>query len=514
MEPASNIMSAGMANVSATLRSELLELLGRDQLIEAGDALETLSKDFYWYSPVLKRLLQEKRADLIARPGSLAELKGTVAACFRAGVPIVPRGGGTGNYGQCVPIYGGVVVDLSRLDRIFSVEGGVVRAEPGARLGTIETVARAAGWELRCMPSTWVKSSLGGFFFFFSAGIGSVTWGGINAGDNVKSVTIMTCEADPRIIRLEERDVLQALHTYGTTGFMVEIEMRLAPKVDYDQLIVSSTDWDRLLDWSDAFARDRKWRKRLATQFQWPTPTFFKPLAKYFKDGSHATFLLVDRAQSEAVIASAKAAGLECVYRQPLSDPPKPPFISDYTWNHTTLWAMKTEPTITYIQAGFGANFREQFAELHRRFPGEILIHIEWMAAGNIKMSKAAATTEIAANDIIVGGIPLIYFKSEARLNEIIATCLAMGIGIANPHTYRLEEGGRHPNIADKRALKSEVDPAGLLNPGKMKTYPHNPFDPAESAAAEAALLAGASAGNVAPQSCAARWTSRSRWDR
>ncbi len=39
-----------------------------------------------------------------------------------------------------------------------------------------------------------------------------------------------------------------------------------------------------------------------------------------------------------------------------------------------------------------------------------------------------------------------------------------------------LEEGGRHPNIADKRALKAEVDPCALLNPGKMKTYPVNPF--------------------------------------
>jgi hypothetical protein len=40
----------------------------------------------------------------------------------------------------------------------------------------------------------------------------------------------------------------------------------------------------------------------------------------------------------------------------------------------------------------------------------------------------------------------------------------------------RLKEGGRHPNIADKRAFKAEVDPHALLNPGKMKTYPHNPF--------------------------------------
>jgi FAD/FMN-containing dehydrogenase len=445
-------------------------------LVETGESLETLSKDFYWYSPVLKRQLDDKRADLVARPGSIAEAKAIIAACYRAGVPVVPRGAGTGNYGQCIPLYGGVVIDAARLSKIHSVEGGVVRAEAGARLGTIETMARAAGWELRCMPSTWVKASIGGFFCGGSGGIGSITWAGINAGDNVKSVTLLTCEAEPRLIRLEERDTLKALHTYVTTGLMVEIEMRLAPKVDYEQLIVTSPDWDRLLTWSDSAARHADWRKRLVTQFQSPTPTYFKPLAKYFGPGDHATFLLVDRAVAPAVAASAQAAGLVVPYHQPLADPPRPPFLTDYTWNHTTLWAIKADPDFTYLQAGFGENFREQFAELERRFPGEILQHLEWVA-GNSKMMRGTATTAaLSPGGIVVGGIPLVRFKSEERLNEILAACAELGVFIANPHTFYLEEGGRHPNIADKRAFKDEVDPHGLLNPGKMKTYPHNPF--------------------------------------
>ncbi len=477
--------------MTETLRTELRALLGAEHVIESGDSLETLSKDYYWYSPVLKRQLDDKRADLVARPGTIEELRQVIAACFQAGVPIVPRGAGTGNYGQCVPIYGGVVIDLARLDKIHSVAGGVVHAEAGARLGTIETVARAAGWELRCLPSTWMKSSLGGFFCGGSGGIGSITWGGINANDNVKSVTIMTCEAEPKLIRLEERDSLKALHAYGTTGFMVEIEMRLAPKVDYDQLIFSAADWDTLLTWTDGAARNGEWSKRLVTQFQWPTPSFFKPLVKYFKPGEHVSFLLVAREQADAVIAAATAAGLACVYRQPLSDPPKPPFITDFTWNHTTLWAMKTDPSITYLQAGFATNFREQFAELHRRFPGEILLHLEWVAGSPKMMRGGANGAGELPSGITVGGIPLIYFKTEERLNEILRACAELGVGIANPHTYRLEEGGRHPNIADKRAFKSEVDPRGLLNPGKMKSYPHNPFDSVESAAAAAALAAG-----------------------
>src|SRR5476649_2959532 len=315
-----------MITAEDPLRAELRNLLGAEYVIENGESLETLSKDFYWYSPVLRPQLDDKRAELAVRPGTLDELRAVIAACFKAGVPIVPRGAGTGNYGQCVPLYGGVVVDFARLDKIISLEGGVVRAQAGARLGVIETAARAVGWELRCMPSTWVKCTIGGFFCGGSGGIGSITWGGINAPGNVKSVTMLTYEETPRLVRLEEAESLKALHTYGTTGFMVEIEMRLAPKVDYEQLIFSSPEWDRLLDWTDAAARRGDWRKRLVTQFEWPTPSFFKPLKKHLRDREHVSFILIDRAQAAELVRFAEAAGIACVYRQPLADPPKPPF--------------------------------------------------------------------------------------------------------------------------------------------------------------------------------------------
>ena len=329
------------------LKQTLRAIVGADNLVDSGDTLEALSKDFYWYSPVLKRQLDEKRADLAVRPGGLDELRAVASACWRARAPVVPRGAGTGNYGQCVPLYGGVVIDFSRMDRILSLDGGVARVEAGARLGTIESEARKSGWELRCMPSTWVKSTMGGFLCGGSGGIGSITWGGINAPGNIKSLTILTCEETPRLVRLEEAQSLKALHTYGTTGLLVEVEMRLAPKVDYDQLILSAADWDRLLGWTDGAARRLDWRKRLVTQFEWPVPSYFKPLAKHLRPGDSISFLLLDRAQADEAVASAAAAGIDCVYRRPLTDPPKPPFITDYTWNHTTLWAIKSDPSIT-----------------------------------------------------------------------------------------------------------------------------------------------------------------------
>ena len=454
------------------LRSDLRTLLDAENFIDSGDSLATLSQDFNWYSPILKPQLGNLRADAIARPGTVAELSAVIAACYQAGVAITARGGGTGNYGQCVPLHGGVVVDLVRLNRLISLADGVVRAEPGLRLGTLETTARAAGWEMRCMPSTWMKSTLGGFICGGSGGIGGIRWGGISAEDNVKSVTLLTCEASPRYIRLEERAAVPAFRTYGTTGIMVEIEMRLAPAIAYDQLAFSAADWEKLLAWNDAAARRGTWRKRQVAQFQWPIPSYFKPLRKYFREGEHVGFILIDRAQTEEVVVDAAAAGLACVFRQPLSEPPRPPFLSDYTWNHTTLWAIQHDPSITYLQAGFGPNFREQFAELERRFPGEILLHLEWLAAD----PKRAVGPDASPEAIIVCGIPLVRYHDEARLNEITTCCVAIGIGLNNPHTCYVEDSGRIQNLPAKLTLKAQVDPHGLLNPGKLRTYLVNPF--------------------------------------
>jgi len=465
-----------MPSFPDSLRLELRTLLGVENLVESGDSLTSLSQDYYWYSPALKPLLGDKRADLVAKPGTTEQLRGLLAACYRQGIAVTARGGGTGNYGQCMPIYGGVVVDLTRLDRIHSVDGGVVRAEPGARLGVIETVARPAGWELRCYPSTWMKATLGGFFGGGAGGIGGVRWGGIASGDTVKSITILTCEAEPRTIRYEGAAAMVALRTFGTTGIMTEIEMRLAPKLDYDQLAFSSPDWDKLLAWTDAATRNGAWRKRVASQFQWPIPSYFKPLKKSIREGEHVSFLMTDRTQTAEVVAAAEAAGIACTYNRPLSDPPKPPFLSDFTYNHTTLWAMKTDPSITYVQVGFTEQFRTQIADLMTRYPDEVMIHLEWGARDPSRVNGPEALPEAMA----VGGIPLIRYTTPQRFKEIITHARQIGMYVGDTHTYHLTATTPEGTLA-RHALKHDVDPRGLLNPGKMHTFPINPFAEAAS---------------------------------
>ena len=112
------------------------------------------SRDFFWFSPILKPLLDDKRADLVVMPRSKDEVLRVAAACARHRTPLTVRGGGTGNYGQAVPLAGGVILDMSGLDRVLRVVAGAGRFEAGAKLLDIDRALRPEGWELRFHPST------------------------------------------------------------------------------------------------------------------------------------------------------------------------------------------------------------------------------------------------------------------------------------------------------------------------------------------------------------------------
>lgn len=462
----------GFVALASDFVDTLGALAGTENVVTDPAGIATLSKDYFWYSPILRDRLEPRVAAAAVRISDLETLRSIVSLAAREKVPITIRASATGNYGQCIPLHGGLVLDLSPMDRILSIDDGVVTAEPGARLGPIENAARARGWELRCYPSTWIKASIGGFIGGGSGGIGSVSWGGLREPGTIKRLTLLTIEEQPRTIVLDEADTLRAFHAYGTNGIITGLQLRLAPARAWDQLVIAGTSWDRLLDFANALAADDAIPKRLLTILEDPIPSYFKPIRKLYPPGHHLAFVEVESSTTSTVADSARAAGLVVSHVIPHHEPRRSPMLSDYTWNHTTLWAIKADPAYTYIQAGFGDNAREQFQLLRNRFPGEIFFHLEYIRGSG---------PDGRLGRVQVGGIPLVRFSTEARLKELICYCREIGVMIGDPHTCYVEDGGRGDVFFPHHELKAEADPHGLLNPGKLKHYPHNPFATAGS---------------------------------
>src|SRR5882757_5963305 len=274
-------------------------ILGDDaRVLTQPQLVEQLSRDFYWYSPVLRKQLDGKTGDLVVQPLNVAEIQGVLRYCHAHDLPVTVRGAGTGNYGQAVPLHGGVVLDLVRMDRIEAIQPeGVAVCQPGARLGILETEARKSGWELRCYPSTIVKASVGGFLGGGSGGIGTVANGNLRDFQTVRAIEVVTMEAEPRVVKHEGEAVHDILHAWGTNGVITRIWLALTPAVEWSQCVVAFDNFDAAFNFSESVATNEAWIKRLVTTFEWPIPSFFAPIKQCVREGKALIFFLIASAQ-------------------------------------------------------------------------------------------------------------------------------------------------------------------------------------------------------------------------
>jgi FAD/FMN-containing dehydrogenase len=443
-----------------SLAASLAALLSApERVLTAPAVVERLSKDFYWYSPVLRASLADKRGDVVVQPLSTGEVCTILGYCYGIGVPVTARGAGTGNYGQAIPLQGGVVLDLSRMDAVTEITAeGVAVCGPGVRLGVLEAQARECGWELRCYPSTIVKASLGGFLGGGSGGIGSVAHGGLRDFETVRALEVVTMEAEPQVQMYAGSAVHKILHAWGTNGIITKIWLALAPKVDWAQAAVAFDSFEAAFDFSERIAGDSHWIKRLVTTFEWPIPRYFSPVRGICPEGKALIFFLIAAEQLDQFKAAAEHARGTITLAAPYYGLKTTPLLSDYTWNHTTLWAIKHDNAFTYLQCGFHPEkVREQMQLLKERFGDEILFHMEFMKNGEGR--------------VIPGAIPLVKFTTEERLNDMIRCCRENGVFVANPHVNNVEDGGRFREDHVQLIAKYRNDPKGLLNPGKMLSF-------------------------------------------
>jgi FAD/FMN-containing dehydrogenase len=429
------------------------------RVITAPAIVDRLSKDFYWYSPILKAKLQAKVGEVAIQPVCVEEILAIARYAGEHRIPITVRGSGTGNYGQSIPLEGGIVLDLQLMDKLEEITAdGVAICQPGLRLAPLEMEARKLGWELRMYPSTIAKASVGGFLSGGSGGIGSVAHGGLRDFDTVRAFEVVTMEPEPRVVLHEGAAVHEILHTWGTNGILTRIWFALTPAVEWSQFTAAFNTFDEGFLFAKSIAESAGWTKRLVTVFEWPIPSFFTPVKQVVAADKTLVLIMIATEQLDALRTVTEEAMGEVTFSGEYVGPKTQPLLSDYTWNHTTLWAMKADPIWTYIQAGFSpVDCMEQFRLLRERYGKEILFHIEFMKNGQ--------------GVVVPGGIPLVYYTGEDRLNELIAYCREIGVFIANPHVNYLEDGGRFRADNIQLKAKEKYDPRGLLNPGKMLSF-------------------------------------------
>ena len=444
------------------------ERIGAIRVEDNATLLKQKSRDFYWYSPVLKRELDAVAADLMVSPTTEAEVKTVLAAAYALGIPVTPRGAGTGNYGQAMPLNGGVLLNLSEMNKIKLITPGRVVSEPGALLIDIDRAVGESGQELRMFPSTRATATIAGFVAGGSGGIGSITWGGLRDFGNVLRLRVLTMEAEPRALELTGADLHKAIHAYGTNGVITEVEMPLTAKYDWTDVVVGFETFEAAVGYVLALGEQDGILKKLVTAVAAPAPqTYFLRHKALIPEGASVALVTVAAHSLDAfhaftsqfkrakVLLDASTASPETLKGLPPN--------YELSWNHTTLRGLRVDPSITYLQTRYpDVDTAGNIKRIHDKYGLEVMGHIEVIRMGG---------------RVVAVGLPMVRFSTEERLQQIMDEHEAMGALIFNPHRYTLEEGGMKQTDAIQLAFKRETDPQGLLNPGKMIAFEDPNFD-------------------------------------
>lgn len=428
-------------------------------LITAPRQRKQLSRDFYWYSPILTAQLDACVADLVVKASTEDDVIRVAAVAARHHLPLTVRGGGTGNYGQCVPLVGGLVLDLTEMMRIVDIRPGSVTAQGGARMYDIEMAVRETGQALRMWPSTWRVATIAGFIAGGFGGIGSIANGVLRDRGNLLRCRVVSVEREPRVIELSGDEIQKVHHAYGTNGIITEVEVALNPAVDWVHCIAIFPRYRQVLDCAMACSAAGV-KSFLMSAVDARFAPYYSTLKDHFPGDRHALFTMIapdSMAAFEAVVR-AHGGSVSLAMREVELEAAELPPAYECAYNHTTLQVLKVDRAAwTYIQVAYPQPFDPAIVDRHiARFGDEVFQHHEFA-----RMHGADATFAIL----------LARWRGAEHQFELIRQVEAEGCVVFNPHVVTIEEGGMKEIDNAQIEFKKQADPMGLMNPGKTRGW-------------------------------------------
>ncbi len=434
---------------------EYLHTIENLEVLENPSDLKRLSKDFYNYSPVLKKILDGCIANVVVRPRTLDSVIKVAEACWEFDISLTIRGGGTGNYGQAVPLNNGVVMQLIYLNKVekYFPETGFVKVQSGCIMSDLNKELAKNGRELRLLPSTWKTASIGGFISGGSGGIGSVKWGFLRDPGNLIGMEAVSINSTPKLLRLDTQQSESLNHAYGTNGIITSLLLSTDIKRDWYSLTIDCKELKTTIDLVKSFtaaAIDLKLVAVLEKEIVERMPVWFKA-----NNITNKVLIQTTLGGVKTIEYICKKYVLDLVnlgIEDELENG-----ITELVWNHTTLQMRARDKTWTYLQMLLPFNDEYQFINsLKKIYKNKILWHLEAVSQQGVPR---------------IAALPVLKWTNENDLNEIIEQCRECGAIIFNPHVLTVEEGGLGVIDADQVKAKLEYDPKGLLNPGKLKGW-------------------------------------------
>lgn len=458
------------------LRADLDELAATDVCTVSDDPVVTAEASRDWWPLALHWSLAgqvPRRAAAVVRPTTTDAVARVLAACNRARVPVTAAGGRSGVCGASVPVFGGIVLDLTGLDRVHDVDAvaGIVAVDAGVFGPDLEQIIGAGhGLTVGHFPQSFDLATVGGWVACRGAGQYSTRYGKIE--DMVVGLEVVL--ADGRVIR-----------TGGAPAAAVGPDLNQLFIGSEGILGVITRVWLRAHPTPSAQRRATYWFSSLAAGFEvcrrilrtGSTPAVLRLYdgieseRGHGGDGERCVLLVLDEGDERIVDAS-----MEVVHDTAASlGMPGDPALVDAWMNHRN----DTSALQGLTRKGFVVDTMEIAAPWSRLDE----VHAAATAA-MLAMPHARVASCHLSHSYLDGACLYFTFAATPPTDEVESTYVALwdagqravlaaggnlshhhGIGINRARFVAEALGPAHDVVID---LKRALDPNGILNPGKL----------------------------------------------
>ena len=217
-------------------RTELEDVVGVENVSADEDKRKGASIDQYWATFMWKSKGSEiPLPDFVVSPLTTQDVARVVRICNTYKVPVVTRGGGSGTQGGAATLFGGICLDLGRMDAVIDIDEQslILTAQSGINGRVLEDHLNERGFMLAHYPSSVDIASLGGYLAARGSGVMSTKYGKaedmalslevvLADGTIINTLTVPNHAAGPGLLQL-------FIGSEGTYGIITQVRMRLDP---------------------------------------------------------------------------------------------------------------------------------------------------------------------------------------------------------------------------------------------------------------------------------------------
>ncbi len=186
----------------------------------------------------LKEILFNSTPDLVIQPRSTEAISAVLRQASAWQMPIVPRGSASSPFGGSIPVKGGLVVDMSRMDKILSLDPEImtVTVQAGARWADVDQYLEHFGLSLMTAPSSKFSTVAG---WIATGGMGLNSYSSGHLSKSILSVEIVAPDGSVRVLTPTDRAFQAVFGSEGQLGVITsaKLSVRKRPRFSRPHLV-------------------------------------------------------------------------------------------------------------------------------------------------------------------------------------------------------------------------------------------------------------------------------------